>query len=256
MRFELFFLFFFSSTVLANNNCEVSLNFGILVTDKQIRIIDDGGRTVYQINGNSQLFVKGEWIELDQKQNQTLSELSKGFHKVVPKMIFLANEGVELAVATIEKVYGGLVKDDASQQKLQKSLKQVKMSVKEKFIQSNNHFYMGPGRLEQVDDLVDKELEEQIEQAINTSVGGVLSAIGGLVVSEQTTEEKVAAIAKQLENSENNINSVDAPPLDMLKHKARWFCKKFKQLDGIEEELKSSISELNPYDVLTTGRAW
>ena len=35
---------------------------------------------------------------------------------------------------------------------------------------------MGPGSLEHVDDLVDRELEEHLEEAISTSIGGILSA--------------------------------------------------------------------------------
>ena len=67
------------------------------------------------------------------------------------------------------------------------------MSVKEKFIRANDNFYMGPGRLEQVNDLVDRELEEQLEEAMSTSVGGILSAIGGLVANGEGSEEKIAA---------------------------------------------------------------
>lgn len=256
MRFTLFLLLLSSTPVLADTQCDVSLNYGVVVTNDQIRVLGEGGRTVYQINDDSQLFVKGNWIDLDVEQSAKLTELSTGIHKVVPKMILLANEGVELAIATIEKVYGGLVKDQASQEKLQKSLKRVKMSVKEKFIRANDNFYMGPGRLEQVDDLVDKELEEQIELAISTSVGGVLSAIGGLVASEQGTEEKIEAIASQLENVGDSIEQSISPKAEMLKHKAKWFCKKFRELDAIEDELKISIKELEGYDVLTTGAEW
>lgn len=256
MRLTILLILFISTSVLADAQCDVSLNYGVVVNDSQIRVLGHGGRTVYQINGESQLFVKGEWIDLESEQEQKLAELSAGVHKVVPKMILLANEGVELAVITIEKVYGGLVKDEVSQNKLQKSLKRVKMSVKEKFIRANDNFYMGPGRLEQVDDLVDQELEEQIEQAISTSVGGVLSAIGGLVASEQSTEDKIEAIAKQLESVGDDIELSIIPKTDMLKHKAKWFCKKFRELDKIEDELQVMIKQLKPFDVLSTGDEW
>lgn len=254
MRFGFFLILLFSASAYAELNCEVSLNYGLVVADKQIRVLGHGGRTVYQINGRTQLFVQGEWIHLDEKQERKLAELSSGIHKVVPKMIVLANEGVELAVATIEKVYSGLVKDDASQQKLQKSLDRVRMSVKHKFIRANNLFYMGPGRVEQVDDLVDKELEEEIEALISTSVGGVLSAISGLVASEKSTEEKIEEIAKQLEAMGEELERSVEPKAEMLKHKAKWFCKKFKYLDKVEDELKDSIKELRHYDVLLTQR--
>jgi hypothetical protein len=239
-------------TVHAGNDCEVSLGYGVVVSEKQIRVIGYGGRTVYQINHPAQLIVQGEWIDLDEHQERELSELSTGIHQVVPKMILLANEGVELAVETIEQVYSGLVKDNESQKKLQKSLERVRMSVKEKFIRANDNFYMGPGSLEQVNDLVDSELEEQLEEAISTSVGGILSAIGGLVANEGS-EEKIAAIANQLETMGGEINQVVGPKAQTLKLKAQWFCNKFKELDEAEDRLRTSIKEIKPYNVLLTG---
>jgi hypothetical protein len=240
------------STAQATLDCEVALHYGVVVTNNQIRVIQQSG-TVYQINGDNQLFVGGNWIALDNTQQQQLAELSKGLHVVVPKMILLANEGVELAIVTVEQVYAGLMgKDHKSQEKLQDSLERVQMSVREKFIHANDNYYMGPGRLENVDDFVDRELEAQIEEAMNTSVGGILSAIGGLVSSEQSTEQKVEELALKLENMGTDIEQNIAPRAQSLKQKAEWFCKKFKQLDHVEDKLRSTIPELQPYNVLAT----
>ncbi|KXI26974.1 YggN family protein [Paraglaciecola hydrolytica] len=254
MRLALVFLLVVCTSVRADFNCEVALQYGLVVTDQQIRVIDHS-RTVYQINGDSQLMVAGNWIELhDSEQQQQLAQLANGLHMVVPKMILLANEGVELAVETVEQVYAGLMgKDHKSQEKLQASLNRVQKSVREKFIHANNTYYMGPGRLENVDDFVDRELEEQIEQAMSTSVGGILSAIGGLVASEQSTEQKVDELAQRLENMGVEIEQNVAPKAQSLKQKAEWFCKKFKTLDKIEDSLRASVPELRPYDILATG---
>jgi hypothetical protein len=253
MRFLVFALLLLAPTVDAGTDCEVSLKYGVVVTGQQIRVLGHGGRGVYQINHPAQLIVKGEWIDLDEQQERELTEWSAGIHQVVPKMILLANEGVELAVETIEQVYSGLVKDDKSQKKLQKSLKRVQMSVKEKFIRSNDNFYMGPGRLEHVDDLVDRELEEQLEEAISTSVGGILSAIGGLVANGESSEEKIAEISKRLESMGQEIGQTVGPKAKNLKLKAQWFCNRFKELDKAEDRLRASIKELQPYNVLLTG---
>ncbi|MFB1034186.1 MAG: DUF2884 family protein, partial [Sinobacterium sp.] len=71
------------------------------MSEQQIRIIGNGGRAAYQINHPSQLIIQGEWIDLDEQQERELTEFSTGIHQVVPKMILLANEGVELAVETL-----------------------------------------------------------------------------------------------------------------------------------------------------------
>ena len=253
MRLGLLFLLLWSAAVRADLNCEVALQYGLVVNEKHIRVLDHS-LTVYQINGDSQLMVGGNWIELkDEQQRQQLAELSRGLHMVVPKMILLANEGVELAIDTVEQVYSGLMgKDNKSQEKLEASLDRVRWSVRKKFIHASDNYYMGPGRLENVDDIVDRELEEEIEHAMNTSIGGILSAIGGLVTSEQNTEQKVEELTQKLENIGVEIEQNVAPKAQSLKQKAEWFCKKFKALDQVEEQLRSSVKELQPYNVLAT----
>jgi hypothetical protein len=242
----------FSTVTRADFKCEVELNYGLVVNDQQIRIIDNS-RTVYQINHHNQLLVEGNWIELDAKQQQALTQLAEGVHTVVPKMILLASEGVDLAIQTIEHVYIGLVgKEHDSFDELQSSLQRVKMRIKEKFIHAGDNYYMGPGTLENVDELVDRELEEQIEEAMNTSLGGILSAIGALDSDSASTDEKIDSLARRIENLGGKMESNIGPKADSLKQKAQWFCEQFQTLDKLEEQLRQNIVQLHPYNIIVT----
>ena len=238
----------------ADLKCDVDLKYGLVVNDRQIRVIDES-RTLYQINGMQQLIVMGNIIELDETQQQELESISKGYHYVVPKMIILATEGVELAVETVEHVYQGLVgTDHQSYDKLRSSLERVQRRIREKFIHANENYYIGPGRLENVNDLVDREIEEQIEQAITTSVGGVLSAIGGLTDGgSQETEQRMEDLSQRLELVGQELEKQVGTKAEKLRKKARWFCNKMHHLDKIEESLRASVPELKDINVITTS---
>ncbi|MAD17176.1 MAG: hypothetical protein CL579_14050 [Alteromonadaceae bacterium] len=253
MRFLwLFFLGFYAANVKADYKCDVELNYGLVVTNDQIRIIDNS-RTVYQINNDDQLIVQGQWISLSVQQQAELKELADGVHHVVPKMILLASEGVELAIETVEHVYIGLVGEEhESYEKLRSSLARVQARVKEKFIHAGSNFYMGPGTLENVDDLVDRELEAQIEEAMNTSLGGILSAIGGLVSESTSTEEKIAKLAEKIDSIGNTVDAAISPKSQTLQQKAHWFCNEFKRLDRVEDRLRRDITQLTKYNVVTS----
>lgn len=253
LRVVVFLSILFSLEAHAELKCDVDLNFGIVVNERQIRIIDES-RTLYQINDANQLIVKGNWLELAPEQQEKLQVLANGIHYVVPKMIILATEGVELAVGTVEHVYVGLVgADHKSYDKLQSSLQRVQRRIKEKFVHAGSNFYIGPGSLENVDDLVDRELEEQLEQAINTSVGGVLSAIGGLTSGgDEETERQIQDLSERIEVMGQEIERQVGPQADSLRMKARWFCNKMHHLDSVEEKLRESIPELQAYNVILT----
>ncbi len=255
MRFIcLIFLTLLSLESQADLKCNVDLNYGVVVNERHIRIVDES-RTVYQINDAHQLIVLGNVVELDPRQQKDLQNFSRGMHYVVPKMIILATEGVELAVETVEHVYQGLVGDDnATYEKLQSSLEKVQKRVREKFIHANENYYMGPGRLENVNDLVDKEIEKQLEKAINTSVGGILSAIGGLTNgNDEVTNQKIEDLSQRLELMGLQLERQVAPRADSLRLKAQWFCNKMHYLDQVEEQLRAQIPELSKYNVIISA---
>lgn len=257
IRLLFLFLSAFSLSAYADLKCEVDLNYGMVVTDKSIRIIDES-RTLYQINYDHQLIVEGHWITLNESQTEKLKELSDGIHYSVPKMIILATEGVDLAIETVEHVYVGLVgTDHKSFDKLTSALDRVKDKVKKKFIHAHGNYYIGPGSLENVDDLVDQELEAQIEEAINTSLGGVLSAIGGLTAgNDESMELRMEELSQRLEIMGDEIERTVGPKADSLRKKAQWFCNKMGYLDRVENELRREIKQLKDTDVIVVGKGW
>ncbi|WP_438863939.1 DUF2884 family protein [Neptunicella sp.] len=253
-KFVLLLLSTISFSCLAEFKCEVDLQQGILVNQNQIRVMQDD-RTLYQINGDDQLIVKGEWITLTEQQSALLKELSEGIHYSMPKMILLATEGVDLAISTVENVYLGLVGEDHnSYQRLKGALKRVKRKVGKKFIHTEDYYYIGPRGLEDVDLLVDVQMEEEIEHAINTSLGGILSAIGGLTSDgDSRIEKRMEDLSIRLETMGAEIERQVGPKAQTLRKKAKWFCEKMKRLDSVEDQLRASIPQLEPYNMIVTG---
>lgn len=247
-------LFAVSTTVFADLKCDVDLQYGFIVNAEHIRVVDEH-ITRYQINADDQLIVGGHWITLNEQQQADIKALSDGVHEVMPKMTLLAVEGVKLAVDTIEHVYVGLVgRDHKTYEKVQNALHRVKKKVSKKFIHVGDNYYIGPGNLESVDEFVDQELEEELEQAIDTSVGGVLSAIAGLSSSnDEEMEQRIDELSQRLELLGEQMDSQVAPRANTLRKKAHWFCKRMKKLNEIEERLRESIPELQPYDAIHVG---
>jgi len=216
-----------STSAQAEYTCNIDFAYGIAVNNEQLRVMDKT-RTVVQINDQNQLFVGGRW-----------------------QMIILATEGVDLAIDTIEHVYLGLVgSDHDSYERLNAAMKRVQNRVKDKFRHASNHYFIGPGSLESVDEFVDSEIEAQLEEAISTSVGGILSAISGINTgSGEVNQEKVAEITRQLNNVGEHLDVGDKATT--LRKKAEWFCEKLKRLDVAEENLRASVPAFKPYNIIT-----
>ena len=65
------FLGCLSPVLNANELCDVKLGHGLIITKDIIRIVDKGQARV-QINDDSQLFIKGRWIELNEQETEVL----------------------------------------------------------------------------------------------------------------------------------------------------------------------------------------
>lgn len=238
----------------AEFTCDIDLEYGLITSDSQLRVVTPESLTLVQINDQSQLFIEGRWQKLTPEQEALLRDYARGLHYVVPKMIVLATEGVDLAADTIEHVYLGLVgSDHESYERLSRAMKRVKMRVKDKFRHASNHYFIGPGSMESVDDFVDSGIEAELEEAITTSVGGILSAIGGINVnSPDVDSERVAAITRQLEVMGEQLSHEVGPKANSLKEKAQWFCNKLKRLDDDEEQLRAQVPAFRPYDIIVS----
>ena len=241
----------FAGSSNAGFKCNIDFNYGVVVNNSHIRVLEESSRTVLQINNRKQLFVGGQLIDLDSEQAKLLKKYSEGLHYVVPKMIILATEGIDLAIDTIDQVYQGIVGvDHGSYEKLHSALDRAKGQVRDKFRYESNHYFIGPGSLEQVDDFVDLQIEEQLGEAISTSLGGILSAISGLNSGDGDTEERMRALSERLEQMSVQLDDEVGSRAENLRDKAKWFCKKVEQLNGIEEKLRASVPELKRYDII------
>ncbi|MCW8092803.1 YggN family protein [Alteromonas sp. ASW11-130] len=241
--------------VRAEFTCDIDFAYGILVSEDQLRVMDET-RTIMQINHQSQLFVGGRWIQLEKENTKLLHEYASGLHYVIPKMIILATEGVELAIETIDHVYLGLVgSDHESYEKIRRAMERVQQKVKDKFRQTGPYYTIGPGSLESVDEFVDSEIEAQLEEAISTSIGGILSAIGGINTTDpELSSDKVEQISRQLEEMGEQIEKDVGPRASKLKNKAKWFCDTLTDLNKVEEKLRRQIPALKPIDVITADK--
>lgn len=214
--------------------CSIDFEYGLVVSETQIRFLQKS-QTLQQINEQSDLFILGRQQSLTAEQQVLLQEYSATLHDIVPQMIMLATEGADIAIDAIDRVYKGFVgKDNESYERMRDTMQKTKMKIKDKFRHASGHYFIAPGSLESVDEFVDAELEAEMEDAISASVGGVLSAIGGV------------------DDPATMVNEDPQGPTVSLKTKAQQFCSQLHLLDVLEEQLRSSSPQLDMLDVIVS----
>ncbi|WP_449357043.1 DUF2884 family protein [Alishewanella longhuensis] len=100
-------------------------------------------RTYVQINHNQQLFVKGEWLELDEEEQRLLQLYSEGLRKFVPEIVSLAVDGVEVGLSSIEAMLAG-VGNKSQQAEWRALIRETTFQFLSRFVRTGDHFYLAP----------------------------------------------------------------------------------------------------------------
>ena len=157
--FLVFFGFYFLSFgAVADEECNVELEHGLIITENVIRIVDKT-QTRVQINLGSteqdtQIFIKGLLIALSEEETLVLNEFEQGLRNTVPELVNLATDGVNLGLTAIEQVVKGF--SDKEPQVLKNQLEYVEKTLMSKFKRGDDFYYIAPQSLSRLDDFFKK----------------------------------------------------------------------------------------------------
>ena len=238
----------FSSPLLADELCDVELGHGVIITNDVIRIVDNG-QTNVQINDDSQLFIRGRWIELNQDEEQILREYSKGLRNTVPELVKLATDGVNLGLSAIEQVVTGFT--DKEPEVLKDQLKYVEIALKDKFKVGDDFYYIAPQSLSKLDDFFEKEISQKIHSAVHGSLGAILVALGDAFESnEGNIEQKISGMGERIDIISIEIDKSLQKKVVQLEDKANEYCGCLRTLNETEDKLQQLVPELADFDLV------
>lgn len=242
-----------SFTVQASQ-CSINFNYGVIIDQAHIRIIDNG-KTFVQINGTHQLFINGRETPLSNKQKALISQFSTGIREQVPKIVSIAIDGVDIGLKAVNKVIGGLTgENSASQQKIQTQFDELKWRLRTKFNQSANNYYIAPQDFDDFDNIFTGEFEEIIEEVISDSIGTILIAVGDAIISKNENrgngEQRLSTFDERMEAMSKDIEFEISESTDTLKQKAIEFCQALSELNKIESEIQRSIPNLSDFNLI------
>ncbi len=230
--------------------CKIRLNFGLLIAPDHIRILDRG-RTQVQINNDSQLFIRGEWITLTDQERYLVEEFSQGLRKELPEIVNIAMDSLDLGFEALNLVIKGFAGTDAAQG-IEDHFNQLRAALLKRFARSGNNFYIAPLGLNELDDFFADELSQQVSSVVSESMTIMLSAMGEAYRhSEGDIEGQDIELNESVENLSKSVKTTLANNANRLAVQAAAFCERFQSLEKIESRLQNQIPQLQKYDILT-----
>lgn len=230
-------------------SCDIQLQYGILITPEHIRILNRNTTTI-QINNDEQLFINGDWIQLESHEIALLRSFSRGLRTEVPQIVGIAMEGADIGLMALDKIMSGIA-DTGDGELFQEEFADFRSRFKQKFNHIDNKFYIAPQSLDQLADFFEDELGQEIKKVVTGSLGAVLVALGEAINSNESGNERnIVDVSKQLERLEAGIEKQLSAKSEVLEKKATQFCQRLKELNRTESELHVMLPQLKPYDLV------
>ncbi|MBD1582060.1 YggN family protein [Pseudoalteromonas sp. S16_S37] len=242
------FILFSSFSALAKNKCDVELSHGLIITDSEIRIVDNG-QTRVQINNDNQLLIRGYWIELSEQDTIVLREYATGIRDTVPELVSLATDGVNLGLSAIEQVVEGM--SDKEPEVLKTQLQYVERALMDKFKRGDDFFFIAPQSLSKIDDFFTKEISKKIHSAVHGSLGAILVSLGDAFKSrEGNIEDRITDMGQRMDIISKEIDKSLQKKAQQLEEKAEEYCQCLNTLDKTETRLQTIVPSLAAYDLV------
>jgi hypothetical protein len=231
------------------DECNMAFAHGILIAPDHIRILQNS-RTHVQINADKQLFIRGEWITLTAEESELVQQYSLGLRRFVPEIVSIAVDGVELGLSSIEAMFTG-IGSKSQQAEWRELVRETTFQWMSRFVRTNEHFYLAPQSLNELDYFLHDELKPQLDSLARNTVGAVWGALrDALRHSESNFERSDNQEWQSVGHLVDKINlGLDAKAIE-LEEKSALFCQRMQELDRIEQQLQQRLPALAAYNVV------
>lgn len=236
-------------------DCSINLHNGVTVTPEFVKVFD-GNKTLYSINKNGTMTVRGETIDLTKSQQQIAADYANGIRAAVPKAVNVATEAVELASKGVTEAMGVLFGENSDiQYKVENVMAKAKAKIDDKLSKSGDEFTISPDGLDNMDDIIDKELEKEIEKVVMSSMGSIFTLIGqAMNEGDGDFEQRMEAFGEKMEAWGEDLEKTLEAQAHNIEEQAEALCVQLKEVDKLETELQQQVPEFAKYELLEVER--
>lgn len=229
--------------------CEPGLEGDVSVSDDEIIVSDDTGKQLI-INKNNSLSVAGQTLVLGKEEQQIVREYADQVRATIPKIVAIVLEGVEIGLTAVTEVFYTFSKDGPPDALLE-AIADIKGEVTQNMYQNDNRVFMRGGELRGLEPTI-RKLEPALEEAVAEAVGDIFISAGNAPNDDdESFLEQIAAMGRNAQALERNIEQQLAPQIQSIKESAEELCSEVYALQAAESKLHESLPETRSFNLVT-----
>lgn len=241
-----------STAAVAHNDCNVDLDGGIRIDDSSITFIKNKN-PLYIIEDDNILLVNGERISLSSSQEALVYNYSTSIRQTVPEVKEIALGAIDVAVDGVNLAFNELLGEGNNvSSDLTHELGRIRDQVELRFntqagFTIDEEGFSGD---EILGEGFETQLEEVVEDAVQNSIGTLMVALGQELIF---SGGDMKAFETRMEDFGTRIESEMEMRAAHLEEKGEALCQSAMEIDSLEEQLRSEVSELSHFNVISVS---
>lgn len=227
---------------VAAKECSFGFDATLEIAPDRI-VIDDDRLGEIVIDEDGALAIAGRELDLDGTQQASVEAWTSQLRTVVPAVVDVAIDGVEIAVTTVSEVFAAFVGGEPPAS-VQNALADLRADVDAGLGREDDVWYVRRDGIDGLDDTMET-MEPLIENAVAESVGALLVAVGHSMQSgEGSFTERMEAFGERMERLDEEIETRVEARAEAIEDRADALCTELRVLAAREEEMKARVPEL------------
>ncbi len=235
------------------DECELSLNYDVELERNRLQVSDDG-ETLYRIEGD-RLWVRGKEVQLNDEQRAMVQDYFAEMERQLPKVVDLATDALNLAGSALDAVFSELAEFGVSPDQGSEIMTGIQQKVEASMRTENGGYRLGANALDSLGNELDEVMENEIEEVVSKSIGGVLMALGQAMSEGENGdfEQRMEDFGQRMERMGERIEAEMEVQAAALEQQANALCDEWLALDKLEQQLQRHIPEMAEFDLVVQG---
>lgn len=227
------------------STCDIEFKYDIHISNQRISI-KDGYNTLYEIDKHNQLLIRNTPVEVDERTQQNITDFANGMRQELPRLIDTINEGVVLALDTLQKVGVSIFGQSDFSQDLLLMLEKLKYQFSKHLYHNGNTTFVSHDVHDWIERDFDKQIEKIVEEA-NASIGTrMIKDLGHAIFSsEGDFKSRLHLFAKQMEEKLDTLDKQFSAQSKTLERHAYRHCVQMERLSQLESKIRRSVPEIS-----------
>jgi hypothetical protein len=232
---------------ISNDSCDVNLNYDISLEPQKL-VLSQKGDEFYRFEPGK-LYVEGKEVALTGEQRALVDSYADSVARQVPEFVSLVTEAVGLASQAVNTALTPLLGEDTGN-RVGELMDNVNERLGEVMHKNGDSYYIGVTD-GSIDEVFDKEFEQEIENLVQESVGTLMVRLGTEILSSEgdSFEAKMEAFGQKMEAMGEQIEREMEAQASTLEARANKMCDEFETLVALESELRAKVPELSKLEL-------